>query len=130
MYQSGFRTNYSTEFCLAQLIDFVLTGMIKQMHTRMRLVDLHKPFDSLDLGVIFEKMKYFCFRISLIKLFESYLSNRKCLLFVDVLSENGTLKYGAPQGSILGPLLVLLYVNNLTQLLLEASSYSYEDGIC
>ena len=75
-------------------------------------------------------MKYFGFRISLIKWFESYLSNRKCLLFVDVLSENATLKYGVPQGSILGPLLVLLYVNNLTQLLSEASSYSYEDDTC
>ena len=40
MYQSGFRTNHSTDLCLAQLIDFVATGMDKQMHTGMILVDL------------------------------------------------------------------------------------------
>ena len=40
MYQSGFRTNHSTDLCLAQLIDFVATGMGKQMHTGMILVDL------------------------------------------------------------------------------------------
>ena len=40
MYQSEFRTNHSTDFCLAQFIDFVATGMDKQMHTGMTLVDL------------------------------------------------------------------------------------------
>ena len=45
--------------CLSQLIDFVLTGMDKQMHTSMILVDLQKAFDTLDHGVLLEKMKYF-----------------------------------------------------------------------
>ena len=45
--------------CLSQLIDFVLTGMDKQMHTNMILVDLQKAFDTLDHGVLLEKMKYF-----------------------------------------------------------------------
>ena len=51
-------------------------------------------------------MKYFHFRTSVIKWFESYLSKRKFLVCVDnVFSEAGALKYGVPQGSILGPLL-------------------------
>ena len=50
MHQSDFRTNHSTDFCLAQLIDFVLTGIDKQMHTGMVLVDFQKEFDSLDHG--------------------------------------------------------------------------------
>ena len=51
-------------------------------------------------------MKYFRFRTSVIKWFESYLSKRKFLVCVDnVFSEAGALKYGVPQGSILGPLL-------------------------
>ena len=48
MYQSGFRANHSTDLCLAQLTDFVATGMDKQMHTDMILVDLQKAFDILD----------------------------------------------------------------------------------
>ena len=61
MYQAGFRTNHSTDLCLSQLIDFVATGMDKQMHTGIILVDLQKSFDGLDPGVLLEKMKYFCF---------------------------------------------------------------------
>ena len=75
-------------------------------------------------------MKYFGFRASVIKWFESYLSNRKFLVCIDVFSEAGTLKYGVPQGSILGPLLFLLYVNDLPQSLSDAGSYLYADDTC
>ena len=83
-YQSGFRTNHSTDLCLAQLIDIVATGMDKQMHTGMILVDLQKAFDTLDHGVLLEKMKYFGFWACVIKRFESYLSNRMFLVCIDV----------------------------------------------
>ena len=71
MYQSGFRKNHSTDLCLAQLINFVATGMDKQMHTGIILVDLWKVFDTLDHGVLLEIMKYFGFHMSVIKWFES-----------------------------------------------------------
>ena len=100
------------------------------MHTGMILVDLQKAFDTLDHGVLLEKMKYFGFRASVIKWFESYLSNRKLLVCIDVFSEAGTLKYGVPQGSILGPLLFLLYVNDLPQSLSDAGFYLYADDTC
>ena len=50
MRQSGFRKNHSTKFFLAKLIDFVLTGMDKQRHASIILVDLQKAFDTLDHG--------------------------------------------------------------------------------
>ena len=100
------------------------------MHTGMILVDLQKAFDTLDHGLLLEKMKYFGFRTSVIKCFESYLSNRKLLVCIDVFSEAGTLKYGVPQGSILGPLLFLLYVNDLPQSLSDAGSYLYANDNC
>ena len=108
MYQSGFRTNHSANLCLVQLIDFVATGMDKQMHTGMILVDLQKSFDTLDHGFLLEKLKYFSFQVSVIKCFQSYLSNTKFLdCFDNVFSEAETLKYGVSQGSILRPLLFL-----------------------
>ena len=92
MYQSGFRANHSTDLCLAQLTNFALTGMEKQMHTSMILVYLQKAFDTSDYGVLLEIMKNFGFRTSVIKWFESYLSNRKFLICIDnVFSKAGTL---------------------------------------
>ena len=74
MYQSGFRTNHSIDFCLAHLRDFILTGRDKQMHTSMILVDLQKAFHTLDHEALLEKVKYFEFRTTSIKWFNSYLS--------------------------------------------------------
>ena len=87
----------------------------------MILVDLQKAFDTLDHGAFPENSRYLGFRTTVIKWFESYLSSR------NVFTEAGTLKYGVPQGSILGPLLFLLYVNDLPQLLPEAGFYLYVD---
>ena len=101
------------------------------MHPGMILIDLQKAFDTLDHGVFLEKMKYFGFRTSLIKWFKSYLSNRKLLVYIDnVFSEAGTLKYGVPQGSILGLFLFLLYVNDLPNSLSDAGSYLYANDTC
>ena len=58
MYQSRFRTSHSTNFCLTQLTDLISTGMDKQMHPGMILVDLQKAFDTLDHRVLLERMKY------------------------------------------------------------------------
>ena len=101
------------------------------MHTSMILVDLQKAFDTLDHGVLLEKMKYFGFQTSVIKWFESYRWNRKFLVCIDnVFSKARTLKYHIPRGSILGLLLFLLYVNDLPQSLLDVGSYLYADDTC
>ena len=76
-------------------------------------------------------MKYFGFRASVIKWFESYVSNRKFwFCFDNVFSEAGTLKYGVPQISIPGSLFFLLYVNDLPQSLSDKGSYLYPDDTC
>ena len=76
-------------------------------------------------------MKYSGFRTSVIKWFKSYLSNRKFLVSTDnVFSEGGSLKYSAPQGTILVLLLFLLYVIGLPQPLSDAGSYLYAYDIC
>ena len=87
------------------------------MRTDMILVDLQKGFDTLDHGVLLEKLKYFGFRTS-VKWFEPYF-----LVCIDnVFSETGTLMYGVPQASILGPFLFVLYVNDLPLSLSDTGS--------
>ena len=108
MYQSGYRANHASDFCLAKLIDFILTGMDKQMNVDMIFVDLQKAFDTLDHEVLLEKVKYFGLLTSVIKWFEFYLSSRNFLVCIYVFFGSGTLKYGVPQGSFLGPFLFVL----------------------
>ena len=92
MYQSGSKTNHSKYFCLAQLIDFVSTGIDKQIYTGMISVNLQKAFDTLEPGVLLEKMNNFGLQTSVIKWFESYLSIKIFLLCINnVFSEAGTL---------------------------------------
>ena len=93
----------------------------------MILVDLPKALDTLQHGILLEKMKCFGFHTSLIKWSESYPSYRKCLVYIDCFYEAETLKYGVLQGYILGLLLFLLYVNYLLHSLSEAGSYLYAE---
>ena len=127
MYQSGSRINHSPDYHPAQLIDFLLTSMDKQLYTGMILIDLCKIFVILNYGVLLEKMKYFGFQTSAIKWFGPYLSNRNILASIDVFSDSGTLNYGVPHAFILGLLLFLLCVNDLPQSLSEYGSYLYAD---
>ena len=123
--------NHFSDLCLAHLTDFVSTGMDKQMHIGTISVDLQEAFDTLDYGVLLQKMIYFGFWATVIKHFESYPSNRKFLVRIDnAFYEDGTLKHGAPQGSILEPFLFLLYVNDLPQSLSDTGSYLHADDTC
>ena len=83
------------------------------------------------MEVLLEKMKYFGYQTSVIKWFESYLLNKKFLVCIDnVFSAARTLKYGAPQSSIFGPLLFLLHVNDIPQSLSDGGSYLHVDDTC
>ena len=103
----------------------------KDDHTGMILVDLQKAFVTLDHTVLLKKMECIGFKESVIKWFQSYLSNRKFFMTLEnVFSHAGLINCGAPQGSILGPLLFLIYVNDLPQALNESGPYLYADDSC
>ena len=98
-YQSGFRSNLSTDFCLEQYTDFILREMDKRFHTGMILVELQKAFDTLDHTVLSQKIECFAFTESVIKWFQSYLSNRKFFVALEnVFPVAELINWGVPQG--------------------------------
>ena len=96
----------------------------------MILIDLQKAFDTIDHKILTEKMSCLGFAESTIRWHKSYLTNRCFIVNVgNDFSSPGKLLCGVPQGSILGPLLFLLYVNDMTQAV-NSDLLLYADDAC
>ena len=129
-FQSGFRRNHSTDFCLSYLTDKVLKGFDSGLLTGMILIDLQKAFDTIDHKILLNKMTFLGFSPDTIKWFESYLSDRSFQVSLEnSFSNPAKITCGVPQGSILGPLLFLLYVNDMPQAV-HCSLFLYADDSC
>jgi len=114
-FQSGFRKGFSTDTCLIHLSDYIRFQMDTGNLVGMVLLELQKAFDTVDHGILLMKLKALGLSKVTVQWFTSYLSDRHQL--VDVRgsqSSRATITCGVPQGSILGPLLFLIYVNDMS----------------
>ena len=113
-HQSGFRSAHSTETCLIDLFDCVKKNFSDGNLVGMVLLDLQKAFDTVNHFILLAKLKCLGFNETTVKWFSSYLTQRSQVCDVDgARSEPLEIECGVPQGSILGPLLFLIYVNDM-----------------
>ena len=126
-HQSGFRKRHSTQTAVTYLSDFILENMDKQKLTGAVFIDLKKAFDLVNHKCLLYKLEHYRVRGLSHSWFQNYLCTRSQRVKFKELSSSLPLSNGVPQGSILGSLLFVLYINDLPQSLVQSNISMYAD---
>ena len=126
--QYGYRKLHSTEHACVELVDRLMTDLDKGETPICFFLDLSKAFDTLNHNILLAKLKYYGLDDNALKWFKSYLSDRRQYVEIDnVQSCTRPLKTGVPQGSILGPLLFIIYMNDVNSVSKNFEAILYAD---
>ena len=126
--QFGFRSKHSTSHALIQITEKIKNALDNGNHVCGVFIDLQKAFDTVNHDILIDKLSYYGIRGPSNQWFKSYLSNRSQYVSINGFdSEKLNVKHGVPQGSVLGPLLFLIYINDLYKCLAYSTAFHFAD---
>ena len=128
--QSAFLPNHSTHTCIHRTIDDWLESFNEKELVAACFLDISKCFDSIDHILLLKKLQCYGIKDEQLKWFSSYLFERRQMVFCHgILSNSKTLSNGIPQGSVLGPILFLLFINDIAQSLKTCTCNMFADDV-
>lgn len=131
-WQSGFRPGYSTTTALSYVVDDILSNMDgacgRKNYTGILFLDFKKAFDTVDHDILLDKLRSYGVVDSALDWFGSYLAGRYQIVQIEnQYSDMMGIAFGVPQGSIIGPLLFSIYINDLPSATSESQAILYAD---
>ena len=126
--QFGFRAGYSTTHALIHMTETIRSALDSGSVTCGIFVDFQKAFDTVNHEILLKKLEHYGFRGVINSWFRSYLTGRQQKVVINGFeSENTYLLHGVPQGSVLGPILFLIYINDLHKSIKYSTTYHFAD---
>ena len=129
--QFGFRAKHSTTQALISITEKIRSALDSGNVTCGIFIDLQKAFDTVDHMLLLQKLEHYGIRDNANKWFKSYLTNRKQFVSINGFqSDEALMQFGVPQGSILGTILFLLYINDLNNASRFCTTRLFADDTC